>query len=139
MATRFITAACMVGLSVFGVSAQSGSWKGELNVGGTTLPVVFNFSAEGCTLDSPAQGAKGIPAKWTPDASGKVSIQIPVINGSFEGKLTGDSIPGKFTQHDINSIDAPTGRSKAKPPSDTQTTISIHHRGGIVQKWRCRP
>jgi hypothetical protein len=99
MATRFITAACMVGLSVFGASAQSGSWKGELNVGGTTLPVVFNFSAEGCTLDSPAQGAKGIPAKWTPDASGKVSIQIPVINGSFEGKLTGDSIPGKFTQH----------------------------------------
>lgn len=89
----------MVGLSVFGASAQSGSWKGELNVGGTTLPVVFNFSAEGCTLDSPAQGAKGIPAKWTPDASGKVSIQIPVINGSFEGKLTGDSIPGKFTQH----------------------------------------
>lgn len=89
----------MATLTVFGMAAQSGSWKGELNVGGTTLPVVFNFSAEGCTLDSPAQGAKGIPAKWTPDASGIVSIQIPVINGSFEGKLTGDSIPGKFTQH----------------------------------------
>lgn len=90
---------CITGTCVFGVSAQSGSWKGELKVGGTTLPIVFNFSAEGCTLDSPAQGAKGIPTKWTPDASGKVSIKIPVINGSFEGKLTGDSIPGKFTQH----------------------------------------
>lgn len=90
---------CMATLTVFGMAAQSGSWKGELKVGGTTLPIVFNFSTEGCTLDSPAQGAKGIPAKWTPDASGKVSIKIPVINGSFEGKLTGDSIPGKFTQH----------------------------------------
>lgn len=90
---------CMATLTVFGMATQSGSWKGELNVGGTTLPVVFNFSAEGCTLDSPAQGAKGIPAKWTPDASGIVSVQIPVINGSFEGKLTGDSIPGKFTQY----------------------------------------
>lgn len=90
---------CITGTCVFGVSAQSGSWKGELKVGGTTLPILFNFSAEGCTLDSPAQGAKGIPTQWTPDASGKVSVQIPVINGSFEGKLTGDSIPGKFTQH----------------------------------------
>lgn len=90
---------CMATLTVFGMAAQSGSWKGELKVGGTTLPIVFNFSTEGCTLDSPAQGAKGIPTQWTPDASGKVSVQIPVINGSFEGKLTGDSIPGKFTQH----------------------------------------
>lgn len=91
-------ASCMATLTVFGMAAQSGSWKGELKVGGTTLPVVFNFSAEGCTLDSPEQGAKGIPTKWTPDASGKVSVQIPVINGSFEGTLTGDSIPGTFMQ-----------------------------------------
>ena len=90
---------CMATLTVFGMAAQSGSWKGDLKIGSTTLPILFNFSAEGCTLDSPAQGAKGIPAKWTPDGSGKVSLQIPVINGSFEGKLTGDSIPGKFTQH----------------------------------------
>lgn len=91
-------ASCMATLTVFGMAAQSGSWKGELKVGGTTLPIVFNFSTEGCTLDSPAQGAKGIPTKWTPDASGKVSVQIPVINGSFEGTLTGDSIPGTFMQ-----------------------------------------
>ena len=89
----------MATLTVFGMAAQSGSWKGELKVGGTTLPIVFNFSTEGCTLDSPAQGAKGIPTKWIPDTSGKVSVQIPVINGLFEGMLTGDSIPGKFTQH----------------------------------------
>lgn len=99
MPNRLFMASCMATLTVFGMAAQSGSWKGELKVGGTTLPIVFNFSAEGCTLDSPAQGAKGIPTQWTPDASGKVSVQIPVINGSFEGKLTGDSIPGKFTQH----------------------------------------
>lgn len=99
MSKKIIIAACLVVLSVFGAAAQSGSWKGELKVGGTTLPIVFNFSDEGCTLDSPAQGAKGIPAQWTPDSAGKVAIRIPLINGSFEGSLRGDSIPGQFTQH----------------------------------------
>lgn len=99
MSKKIIVAACLTVLSVFGAAAQSGSWKGELKVGGTSLPIVFNFSDEGCTLDSPAQGAKGIPAQWTPDTTGKVAIRIPLINGSFEGSLRGDSIPGQFTQH----------------------------------------
>lgn len=99
MSKKIIIAVCLTVLSVFGAAAQSGSWKGELKVGGTSLPIVFNFSDEGCTLDSPAQGAKGIPAQWTPDTTGKVAIRIPLINGSFEGLLRGDSIPGQFTQH----------------------------------------
>lgn len=90
---------CIIGTCVFGALAQSGSWKGELSVGGTKLPIVFNFKTEGCTLDSPAQGAKGISTEWTPDPSGKVAVRIPVINASFEGTLAGDSIPGRFTQH----------------------------------------
>lgn len=98
MSNKLIIAACIAGLSVIGTSAQSGTWKGELNGGGTSLPVVFNFSADGCTMDSPAQGAIALPAQWTPDATGKVTIQIPIIGGSFSGSLTGDSIPGKFTQ-----------------------------------------
>lgn len=99
MTKKSIIAATMTAIAVFSASAQSGSWKGELKVGGSSLPIVFNFSDDGCTMDSPAQGAKDIPTQWTPDPSGKVSIQISMINGSFEGNLSGDSISGKFTQH----------------------------------------
>lgn len=93
-----IISAWIMALSAIGVYAQSGSWNGNLKVGGTSLPIVFNFSAEGCTLDSPAQGVKGIPTKWIPDTTGIVTVQIPMINGAFEGSLKRDSIPGMFTQ-----------------------------------------
>ena len=46
-------------------NAQEGRWKGELNLPGTKLPIVFNFSSEGCTMDSPSQGAVGIKTDWT--------------------------------------------------------------------------
>ena len=51
------------------VSAQniSGTWNGELNAGIQKIPVVLNLTADGqCTLDSPQQGAKGIPAAGCP-------------------------------------------------------------------------
>lgn len=99
MSKKSIITAALMAIAVFGTAAQSGSWKGELKVGGSSLPIVFNFSADGCTMDSPTQGAKGIPTQWTPDPAGNVSIKIPMINGSFEGSLSGDSIPGKFSQH----------------------------------------
>ena len=43
-------------------NAQNGSWSGELNIQGMKLPLVFNFTDNGCTIDSPSQGAKGIKA-----------------------------------------------------------------------------
>lgn len=46
-------------LSTWRANAQEGTWYGKLDIQGTILPVVFHFSDDGCTLDSPAQGAKG--------------------------------------------------------------------------------
>lgn len=40
------------------VQAQEGAWKGELNFQGTKLPLVFHFADNGCTMDSPSQGAR---------------------------------------------------------------------------------
>lgn len=40
------------------LSAQSGTYNGELDVMGTKLPLVFHFTLEGCTMDSPKQGVK---------------------------------------------------------------------------------
>ena len=79
-------------------NAQEGRWKGELNVPGMKLPVVFNFSSEGCTMDSPSQGAVGIKTDWTRSENGDVKISIPTIGGSYEGRLEGKEIKGVFKQ-----------------------------------------
>ena len=79
-------------------NAQEGRWKGELNVPGMKLPIVFNFSSEGCTMDSPSQGAVGIKTDWTRSENGDVKISIPTIGGSYEGRLEGKEIKGVFKQ-----------------------------------------
>ena len=56
-ATRIITTV-FIALASLAANAQEGAWNGELNIMGTKLPLVFNFSGDGCTMDSPSQGAK---------------------------------------------------------------------------------
>ena len=73
--------------------AQSlvGDWSGDLQVGTNSLPLVFHFGLDSsgnatCSLDSPMQGAKGIPAS------------MPLLGASFRGKLVGGEIKGLFSQ-----------------------------------------
>lgn len=83
------------------VNAQDGAWAGNLDIQGMKLPLVFHFSAEGCTMDSPKQGAKGIKANWTKSDDGKVDVRIPIINASYEGQYDGSRIAGTFKQNGI--------------------------------------
>ena len=92
LATIALTLICLT------ASAQEGSWKGELDLGSMKLPFVFNFSADGCTMDSPAQGAKGIKAEKTADADGTIKVTVSAIGASYEGRLEGDAIKGTFRQ-----------------------------------------
>lgn len=92
----FIALACFV-LS-FAAKAQNGTWSGKLEVQGMNLTVVFHIDENGCTFDSPDQGAKGIPAEASLSDLGKVVIKIPSIHGSFEGIWTGNKIVGTFSQ-----------------------------------------
>ncbi len=78
--------------------SQNGTWSGELSIQGTKLPLVFHFSKDGCTMDSPKQGAKGIPTQWTPINTGKVLITIPAIGAVYEGQANGTVIRGMFKQ-----------------------------------------
>ena len=58
----FITLAlACIGLSVTAQEIRR-SWSGELEAMGQKLPIVLNLIDGKCTLDSPAQGATGIPA-----------------------------------------------------------------------------
>ena len=75
-----------------------GAWSGKLNVFGNELTLVFHFDDEACTLDSPDQGVKGVPAKMERTAVG-VKVDVPSINASYEGVYMGSSIIGTFKQH----------------------------------------
>ena len=97
-ATRIITTA-FIALASLVANAQEGAWNGELNVMGTKLPLVFNFSTEGCTMDSPSQGAKGIPAEKTIKDDGTIKITVAMIGATFEGKMDNNEIKGTFIQN----------------------------------------
>ena len=99
MKIKKVLAAAFLSLSALTASAQQGAWSGTLDVMGTKLPLVFNFSESGCTMDSPSQGAKGIPVEKSLGKDGKITVTIGMIGAKFEGKMEGDSIKGMFTQN----------------------------------------
>ena len=93
-------AVCAVGAIV--AQAQiAGPWHGELSVGGQGLPVVFNFEQDGdsitATLDSPMQGAKGIPAEASLSGD-TLRVDIQVVGADFRGVVAEGRIEGKFSQ-----------------------------------------
>ncbi len=86
-------------LSMVNTRAQEGSWKGELQVQSIKLPLVFNFTTDGCTLDSPSQGVKGIKAEKTILDGNRIKVAISTIGAVFEGEYCKDSICGIFKQN----------------------------------------
>ena len=103
----------LLGLVNITANAQSsditGDWSGKLNVYGTELTLLFHLDNVNCTLDSPDQGIKGVPAKMErlrvgDGTSGMrtatgIKVTISSINASYEGVNMGDSIMGTFKQH----------------------------------------
>lgn len=80
-------------------NAQEGTWNGELNVMGNKVPLVFNFSTNGCTIDSPSQGVNGIEAEKTVKDDGTISVKVGMIGATFEGKMTDREIKGTYVQN----------------------------------------
>ena len=78
-----------------------GSWSGAIEVQGTKLTMVFHFTEEGCQLDVPDQGARGIPAAARLTELGATHIDVASIGASFEGYRFGEKIVGTFSQHGV--------------------------------------
>ncbi|HYG33970.1 MAG TPA: hypothetical protein VEC99_04250, partial [Clostridia bacterium] len=82
-----------------------GNWKGTLEVGQVKLRLVFkvNQAADGaCSakLDSIDQGARDIPVEKVTLTENTVRMEIPSIQGIYEGKLdtAGTTINGQWRQ-----------------------------------------
>lgn len=58
---RILALFAAIMLLVFQANAQTGTWSGKLDVQGTKLSLVFHLDGDNPTMDSPDQGAKGIP------------------------------------------------------------------------------
>ncbi len=83
-----------------------GMWQGALNVGGIKLRIVFHVTKTdsntlAATMDSPDQGATGIPVSKVTVSGDSVAFTVAVAGGSFEGRISGDknSIDGKWKQN----------------------------------------
>ena len=87
-----------------GVEEIVGDWRGTLEVpGGGTLPVIFHITETGGelagTLDSPNQGATGIPIDSVVFDHPHLSLRIAAIAGGYEGDLGSDgTIVGTWSQ-----------------------------------------
>lgn len=86
-------------MMAFAATAQEGTWNGELNVMGNKVPLVFNFSTNGCTIDSPSQGVNGIQAEKTVNDDGTIKVKVGMIGATFEGKMTDGEIKGTYVQN----------------------------------------
>lgn len=125
-----------------------GSWSGYLQTDQDRLEIVLNLfrmddGSMACSLDSPDQGAEGIPATIDMLSADSVSIQIPAIRASFSGKVSSgtifSTISGTFSQAGIDSdIEFRKGRSillrpqNPLPPFPYRTEEVIFKNGDIT-------
>jgi uncharacterized protein len=85
-------------------ASLAGIWQGPIKAGGEELRLVFHLDwAEGtwkATMDSPDQGALGIPVKSVTLEGRKISIDLSNIGGRYEGIVAEGStgIQGKWIQ-----------------------------------------
>ena len=104
-----------------------GDWSGKLNAGGQEIPLILHFSGDDenleVSMDSPAQGATGIPiekAEFSND-----TIVLSAMNGqiTYTAQVKGNSMEGTFKQQ---GMEMPLTMKRGKPekPGDTSLPSS---------------
>ena len=83
-------------------TALLGSWSGKLKVGSMSLTIVLHLEqADGnikASLDSPDQGAKGIPASKEFLSDDSVAVKVEMIGATYRAKLKDGNLDGTFSQ-----------------------------------------
>lgn len=89
-------------LSVVAQQVVVGTWTGKLDVGMTQLNLNFNIADSNGklvgTIDSPDQGAMGIPITEVQFINNNLSLSIQALGAKYSGVLFGDAVMGTFTQ-----------------------------------------
>jgi pimeloyl-ACP methyl ester carboxylesterase len=123
----------------------TGQWNGVLKVQGTQLRVVFNISKTdngySSTMDSPDQGAYGIPVTTTSFDQSILKLAITNARIEYEGTLDKDHvIVGTFTQagqsFSMNlsrvKVEKAVSATENKNTTFTETPIILQTRTGKI-------
>jgi uncharacterized protein len=86
-----------------------GNWKGNINVNGAEIPIVFHFTKDNSgnitgKWDSPKQNANGLPFSGINVNGDSIDLDIKMIAGNYRGTFVNkDSISGIWNQrgHEI--------------------------------------
>lgn len=98
----------------------TGNWHGKLAIAGQELRIVFHISKDGSTysstLDSPDQGAKGIPTSSTSFTEKTLTIHIDALSATYTGSYSNNQFEGTFTQSG-NALPLNLGREALEKPT----------------------
>ena len=118
---RAFTALAAIMLFVFHADAQTGTWSGKLDLQGTRLSIVFHLDGDEPTVDSPDQGAKGIPIQIERKSYGGITIRIPSLGASYEGVFMVQQVVGTFKQGGLSlPLSLTPGEDKPNRPQTPQ-------------------
>lgn len=101
--TTLLAIVALTGLAqVNTTTALLGSWSGKLKVGAASLTIVLHLEqADGfvkVSLDSPDQGAKGIPGFKEYLSDDSVAIKIESLDVTYRARLKEEKLDGTFSQ-----------------------------------------
>lgn len=106
-------------------TALLGAWSGKLKVGAMSLTLVLHLEqADGyviATLDSPDQGAKGIPAFKEFLSDDSVAVKVESIGMTYRASLKEGKLDGTFSQRGFStSLVLTKGMLETKRPQCPQ-------------------
>jgi len=109
----FILASLLVSIALAGSQEQivqvtpDGDWKGTLDAAGTKLDLVLHITSKdgalGATLDSPDQGATGLPIDSITVTGKSLRFEMKSLGANYEGVFSADGsqIEGQFSQQGL--------------------------------------
>ena len=96
----FITLTLIIGM----LKAQTieGDWSGNLSASGQEIQLIFHFSGSDedltATMDSPSQGASGIPVEKVNYEDGELSLSLMGGQITYIARVDGETMDGTFKQ-----------------------------------------
>ena len=125
----------------------AGTWKGQLDINGTLIPLVFHLQQDGqnqwsATMDSPEQMAYDIAFDAVEPSGQTIELRIKAANVLYEGQMQadGETIKGTWTQgttYDLDLTRTKDTRSKRPQhpkgpfPYDVETVYFSNKKAGI--------
>lgn len=110
----------------------AGIWQGTLRAGAAELTIVFHVQrAEdgslAATMDSPDQGATGIPVSQASFVDGVLTLEVAAVGGRYQGTLgeEGQVLEGTWSQagqsfpltvERVDEVEAPSRPQEPEPP-----------------------